>query len=117
VHVCCCNHPAHSFVRADNCLRVYEVFELVPSATVAINPIDSLVGTNLKNCSSLVRRSTQSQNTLTCYTNKTFATNAANSMGIYVKLFSNLNQFMLFYIDLTPYAQAQAQAKKNAKFN
>ena len=36
-------------------------------------------------------------------------------MGIYVKLFSNLNQFMVFYIDVTPYAEAQTN--KNAQFN
>lgn len=28
-------------------------------------------------------------------------------MGIYVKMFSNLNQVMFFYIDLSPYAKQQ----------
>jgi hypothetical protein len=82
---------------------------------VAIDPNRSLKGTNLQNCSALVRRSTQVANLLRCYTSPSFTVNTANSMGLYVKLFSNLNQFMLFYIDLSPYANSQTN--KSGRFN
>lgn len=88
---------------------------LVPSATKTLNPKESLVGTNLQNCSTFLERASLTTNTLRCYSKSTFTVGTTNSLGIYVKLFSNLNQLMLFYVDLSPYAKQQAN--KNVRFN
>ena len=75
-----------------------------------------LRGTNLEGCTNYVSKPVNGSGYLTCFDG--FKQSASNSLGVYVTGLSNLNQFLLFYVDLTDYAvsQGNSQATLNEKF-
>lgn len=70
---------------------------------------EGLGATNMAICQGYLKRSADNENYLSCL--GSFTGNASNSAGRYIRDMSNLNQFLLFYFDLKPYARSQGNIK------
>lgn len=81
----------------------------MPEATREVEPTEGLGGTDLAICQGYLKRSADDGNFLSCL--GSFGSNTSNSAGRYIRDMSNLNQFLLFYLDLKPYARAQGNTK------
>lgn len=79
---------------------------LVPDATIFVRNDKSLEKTNLAGCNNLLYRSPNDNQYLSCFKGTNITGDANSSVGMYIRDLTNLNQFLLFYLDLSPWAKS-----------